>query len=111
MRARIRTDLDRQVDKQIEEMAKVIDEFTDPLSVRDIHKVEFSEQFAEHLYNADYRKQSVGEWGSKHHMSRSQRGRYISYNTYTCNVCGKANGRRKTPFCPYCGARMKGGAE
>lgn len=58
-----------------------------------------------------YRKQSEGEWGSKHHMSRSQRGRYTSYNTYTCNVCGKANGRRKTPFCPHCGAKMKGGAE
>ena len=45
-------------EKQIEEMAKVIDEFTEPLSARDIHKAEFSEQFAEHLYNADYRKQS-----------------------------------------------------
>lgn len=44
-------------EKAIEEMAKVIDEFTEPLSARDIHKAEFSEQFAEHLYNADYRKQ------------------------------------------------------
>ena len=47
-------------EKQIEEMAKVIDEFTDPLSARDIHKEVFSEQFANHLYNAGYRKQS--EW-------------------------------------------------
>jgi hypothetical protein len=45
-------------EKQIEEMAKVIDEFTEPLSARDIHKADFSEQFAEHLYNAGYRKQS-----------------------------------------------------
>ena len=44
--------------EQIEEMAKVIDEFTEPLSARDIHKAEFSELFAEHLYNAGYRKQS-----------------------------------------------------
>ena len=49
-----------QNEKQaIEEMAKVIDEFTDPLSARDIHKADFSEQFSEHLYNAGYRKQ---EW-------------------------------------------------
>ena len=47
-------------EKQIEEMAKVIDEFTEPLSTRDIHKAEFSERFAKHLYNAGYRKQS--EW-------------------------------------------------
>jgi len=44
--------------KQIEEMAKVIDEFTEPLSARDIHKAEFSERFAKHLYDANYRKQS-----------------------------------------------------
>ena len=49
-------------EKQIEEMAKVIDEFTDPLSSRDIHKAECSEQFAKTLYNAGYRKQSEGEW-------------------------------------------------
>ena len=45
-------------EKQIKEMAKVIDEFTEPLSARDIHKAEFSEQFAEHLYTAGYCKQS-----------------------------------------------------
>ena len=49
-------------EKQIEEMAKVIDEYTEPLSVRDIHKADFSEKFAEALYNAGYRKQSEGEW-------------------------------------------------
>ena len=43
-------------EKQIEELAKAIDEFTEPLSVRDIHKAEFSEQFAEYLYNAGCRK-------------------------------------------------------
>lgn len=51
-------------------------------------------------------KPSEGEWIAKHHMSRSPRGRYTSYFTFTCNVCGKLNGRRKTPFCPHCGAEM-----
>ena len=63
-------------------------------------------QICEFTYFKD-RKQSVGEWLSKHHMSRSPRGRYTSYNTYTCSVCGNANGKRKTPFCPNCGAKMK----
>ena len=66
---------------------------------------------AEALYNAGYRKQSEGEWIARHHMSRSSRGRYTSYHTYTCGVCGKANGRQKTPFCPHCGAKMKGGED
>ena len=66
-----------------------------------------SKDLAEVILDAGYRKQSEGEWIAKHLMSRSSRGRYTSYNTYTCNVCGKENGRRKTPFCPNCGAPTK----
>ena len=56
-------------EKQIEEMAEVIDEFTEPLSARDIHKAEFSERFAEHLYNAGYRKmpENIGEFSDGYH--------------------------------------------
>lgn len=36
-------------EKQIEEIAKIIDEYTEPLSARDIHKADFSEKFAYHL--------------------------------------------------------------
>ena len=72
-------------EKQIEEMAKVIDEFTEPLSARDIHKAEFSERFAEHLYTADYRKQ---EWISvderlpeqaNHYLTVSEEGIYVRF--------------------------------
>ena len=93
--------------KQIEEMARVIDEYTEPLSARDIHKAEFSEQFAEHLYTIGYRKQSEGEWVRKD-------GFFVCSNCdstkpfavlrdeihyFGCNYCNK------------CGAKMKGGAE
>ena len=71
-------------------------------------RLSFWNDIIEMLENC-YRKQSEGEWISRHHMSRSARGRYTSYNTYICGVCRKANGRRKTPFCPHCGAKMKGG--
>jgi rubrerythrin len=58
-----------------------------------------------------YRKQSEGAWITTHFSNdgQSPRGRTIIYKTYTCDVCGKSNGRRKTPYCPNCGAKMKGG--
>lgn len=60
---------------------------------------------------AGYRKQSEGAWMTYHCVSGepSARGRCIQYKTYTCDVCGKSNGRKKSNFCPNCGARMKGG--
>ena len=93
-------------EKQIEEMAKVIDEFTEPLSARDIHKADFSEQFAEHLYNAGYCKKSKGEWivtGTS------------NYRRAQCSVCKKEYAVQKGmlqlqtfPFCPSCGAMLSG---
>ena len=90
-------------EKRIEEMVKVIDEFTEPLSARDIHKAEFSEQFAEALYNAGYRKQSEGEWKVNG----------VYFKTLNCSVCDyTANSiYEKTNYCPNCGAKMKGGKE
>ena len=94
-------------EKQIEYMGKVIDEYTERLSARDIHKAEFSERFAEHLYNAGYRKQSEGEW----------REDVIAF----CNVCSSCRAMvdrsaikcnsGKLHYCPNCGAKMKGGEE
>jgi hypothetical protein len=99
-------------EKQIEGMAEVLRHVCEGECIRNKDGLIDCEVCkACHLYEAGYRKQSVGEWVSKHHMSCSSRGRYISYNTYACSVCGKANGRRKTMFCPKCGARMGEGAE
>ena len=86
-------------EKQIEEMARIID---------DNHGfIVSSVETAEALYNADYRKQSVGEW----------REDVIAF----CNVCSlcKAKVDRyavkcnsgKLNYCPNCGARMGGGEE
>ena len=67
---------------------------------------------AEYLYNAGYRKQSVGEW-------------IKTETNYTCSTCnfnviswsGEYDGYEcqrgisLMKFCPNCGASMKGGAD
>lgn len=101
--------------KQIEEMAKIVDEVGDfvVLGVTDAFlkcKI-VSSKVAKKLYNANYRKQSEGEWVANPHISISKRGRTIHYATFKCSVCGKWNGRKKQKYCSNCGAKMKGGAE
>lgn len=80
---------------------------------------------SEHLYNAGYRKQSVGEWEWFEEWSPS-----TTDHPRECDDCGWRCGECKTAladivggywddpnekpnlnFCPNCGARMKGGVE
>jgi hypothetical protein len=91
-------------EKQIEEMAKVANDFWKS-TVRASLPEAFAMWFAEHLYNAGYRKQNEGEWIIG------------EFESPVCSACGKVslkNGYEeyvKSNFCPNCGARMKGGAE
>ena len=89
-------------EKQIEEMAITILDF-----VHTKHNQFSMQDLAEALYNAGYRKQSEGEW-IKH------------CNTYECSVCKEelfieyaedydAIEDWNLHFCPFCGAKMKGG--
>lgn len=58
----------------------------------------------------NYRKQIEGKW-IIHNCTNgkaSPKGRTIIYKIYTCDLCGKSNGRHKTNYCPNCGAKMKG---
>lgn len=87
--------------EQIEEMAKVIDEYTEPLSARDIHKADFSERFAEALYNANYRKVI-------HCKDCAYRDTEGCPNTYW-NGGELESNVEDDSFCS--GAKMKGGAE
>ena len=32
----------------------------------------------------------------------------FAYRRYTCSACGTWQTYGKTPYCPYCGARMEG---
>jgi hypothetical protein len=63
---------------------------------------------ADALQMAGYRKQNVGEWIDK---PTGAYGRMQSW----CSACGKHSGiggiesNRHKPYCPNCGAKMKGG--
>lgn len=100
-------------EKQIEEMAMVIARRSTAFRNPNVAFMTTATKTAESLYNAGYRKQSEGEWYVNYMMSKtpSKRGRTIHYETYTCSVCVKGNGRKRPNFCPNCGAKMKGGAE
>lgn len=57
-----------------------------------------SMKIAEALYEADYRKQSEGEWI------------LVKNGHGVCSVCNRQdNIDNLAHFCRYCGARMKGG--
>lgn len=94
-------------EKQIEEMVHLLN-----MGLRPAKETYGTDEIAKILYNAGYRKQSVGHWV------------IIEYDYFTCSECGEyypsdcdytqqakervANGDVPN-FCPNCGAKMKGG--
>ena len=111
-------------EKQIEEMAKdicVAEQKTNYSCTEKCKKqgiCAYCKVIAETLYNAGYRKQSEGEWIDQY------KGQHTN-PIYVCSICGKGTLLRPhineldnmemvqalSPFCPKCGAKMKGGAE
>jgi rubrerythrin len=97
------------MNKQIEEMTKVIEE-TERKKMDTHCDLPSVEEYATDLYNAGYRKQRDGEW-VLYKPRRENRNA-----TYKCSVCGKLcssyyNDAGEWKCCPHCGAKMKGGAE
>ena len=77
--------------KQIWEMARIAANRDDTCMAASIARA---------LYNADYRKQKVGEWIAIECTTTSVRGRRILYYLRVCSSCKMSNGRRTTNFCP-----------
>ena len=96
-------------EKQIEEMADKLcttsyfcsTEDWDSCNQVDGEYCDRCRKLAERLYNAGYRKQSEGEWKTEDTMLGK---------CCTCSVCGGCP-TMEYRYCPYCGAKMKGGAE
>ena len=111
------------MNKQIEEMTKIMNETCNIYDEQGNHVrnkcgecdcwsddnhccCSYNSKEAEALYNAGYRKVSVGNWVDVYN------GKYAN-QLYKCSVCGApAYGDGKiwflTKFCPSCGADMKG---
>lgn len=91
--------------EQICEIATILKEYTKKNNIMASHVI--LEDYAKEIYNANYRKQSEGEWIRKDGF-------------FVCSVCDTTK-----PFavlndnihyfacnyCHICGAKMKGGAE
>lgn len=108
------------MNKQIEEMAK----FLCSLDTYDHEKCEkcgkwdrgtcdelcFSHEVAIDLYNANYRKQIVGEWVRQNRMVDGKvRAEAVCSNCGTDVVYQAIDNRWQFEnFCPHCGANMKG---
>lgn len=69
--------------------------------------IDYRLQVAELVYKRGYRKQKEGEWIE---TQREWDFEPYFYTDYTCSVCGQRE-QNKSPFCRWCGAKMKGGAE
>ena len=55
-------------------------------------------------HDNDYAEVKHGEWEEVQQVGKNSR--HIKYTTKKCSVCGYWNGRRKTNYCPNCGAKM-----
>ena len=102
--------MDKQ--QQILEMAKDIcrvklncNDVCNPISACNALK------YAERAVEAGYCKQSEGKWVSELVKRCDWKGKKQDYyQPNSCSLCHEAVVKR-TPYCPNCGARMKGGAE
>lgn len=95
-------------EKQIEEIAKTLCGMKNDCDGCMWNKTHCNERnYAEEIYAAGYRKQSEGEWIDK---PTGAYGRMQSW----CSACSKHSGiggiesNRHKPYCPNCGAKMKG---
>lgn len=47
-------------------------------------------------------------WKATTHITESKRGREIHSKLYNCSNCDAPNGRKKSSYCHWCGAKMDG---
>lgn len=57
----------------------------------------------------DVQKVIHGVWNGTQYETISRYRRRIRNTRFKCSVCGESNGRKKTPYCGRCGAKMDGG--
>ena len=89
-------------EKQIEEMARLLESFCE-LQDECSCIADCDECRATKLYEAGYRKQSDGEWEKRTFVIFDSE--KVGYRCSECNTTWDT----PTNYCPNCGAKMKGG--
>ena len=99
-------------EKQIEEMGAVLEKakIEANATIGSMNNG-FGAWYAQSLYNAGYRKQSEGEWIDvpSYGSGFTLRGERVFPKQ--CSNCGNIFAYAPYPYCPKCGAKMKGGDE
>ena len=90
-------------DRVKEKLVELVDDYTEPLSVRDIHKSDFAENFADHLIAHGVTVQEFtgfyGKW-------------IVKGQEVFCSNCNKESGYNAwgasafSDYCPNCGKKM-----
>ena len=99
-------------EKQIEEIYEVLTRDCDTSCVEckfDRLDLCVPHHKAEALYNAGYRKQIVGEWNDECTVSTTAGLNLYSHGCSNCSYHYKSTTSVGYNYCPYCGAKMKGG--
>lgn len=55
---------------------------------------------------ADVQEVVHAYWKETTHITESKRGREIHSKLYNCSNCDAPNGRKKSSYCHWCGAKM-----
>lgn len=63
----------------------------------------------EHFLSADVAEVVHAYWKETTHITISKRGREIHSKLCNCSNCDAPNGRKKSSYCHWCGAKMDGG--
>lgn len=87
--------------EHIDEMTKVLVDYTKKKHIMASHVI--LADYAEHLYNSDYRKQKYGKWKKRTFIIFDSE--IVGYNCSECNTTWDT----ETKFCPNCGAKMSKG--
>lgn len=67
--------------------------------------------FLESQPTADVQEVVHAYWKETTHITESKRGREIHSKLYNCSNCDAPNGRKKSSYCHWCGAKMDGERE
>lgn len=77
-------------------------------TLMDYEVAQMIEDCIEETPTADVQKVIHGVWNGTQYETISRYRRRIRNTLFKCSVCGGSNGRKKTPYCGRCGAKMDG---